>query len=53
MEPILQGFICPNCGCEISVEEADGNEAPLCARCPDGEYTPMEPVYEMPEEDDE
>lgn len=40
------GYECPVCGNYVSLEESDYGEAILCARCPNGEYTNMEPVYE-------
>ena len=37
---------CPVCGNTCSAEEGFENaNAPLCARCPNGEYTTMEPVW--------
>lgn len=40
------GYRCPVCGNEVSNEESDYGEAILCTRCPNGEYTTMEPYFE-------
>lgn len=45
-QPAPTGYRCPVCGNEVSLEESNYGEANLCARCPNGEYTTMEPVYE-------
>lgn len=42
--PTPEGYKCPLCGNEVSADEVDYGDAPLCLRCPNGEYTPMEPV---------
>lgn len=45
--PILIGYRCPICGNEVSIEDTGYiDETPLCLRCPNGEYTAMEPVYD-------
>ena len=52
MEAII-GYKCPKCGNEVSALEVDNEYGPiLCARCPDGDYTTMKPVYEEVDEDD-
>lgn len=44
---------CPRCGNECSAQEGfESDNAPLCNRCPDGEYTEMDPVWSDPISED-
>lgn len=44
---------CPVCGNQCSREEGFENDnAPLCGRCPNGEYTAMNPVWSEATEED-
>lgn len=45
---------CPICGNEVSQQEAQQHpdDPVLCARCPNGEYTNMEPMHENINDED-
>jgi len=40
------GYKCPACGNEVGTEGIGHDDPVYCLRCPDGEYTDMEPIYE-------